>query len=178
MMNSIAEADANYRAHMYDAGHLIFMMCDAMTKEILKQAEKDGKHSFKENEQNTDQTAFVESIISVLASETLAEIVRSMIDFFSDIAACSERKDRAPCEFSTCFRGAIARYVSVSSMISSAVSRQFAVMMLYNANLSSNTMNAICTSFYRSNKTNERDFFIELSILQEDVRRWTVTDKS
>lgn len=177
MMNSFAQADSKYRAHVQGAGHLIFMMCDMTSKEILKQAETDGKLTLKGNESDPTRTALVESIVEVLATESPTEAVRHEVDILSDIVACVRRKDEAPREFATRFRGVIARYVNATKMLSPPVSRQFAVMMLRNAELSSDTMNAIMFQLSSLGKPTSNTV-IEIKLSAEEMKRWVMENHS
>lgn len=134
-MNSFAEAGLKYEAHLYGAGHLVFMMCDATSRKILKQCERDGKLSLKGSDDDPTSSALIESVISGFATETSAEIVRNKTEILFGNVSCNRRQNEIPNEFPTQVRGAITRNVNTSTMLSPAVSRKFVVMMLRNDNL-------------------------------------------
>lgn len=66
MISSFAETDTRYKAHVFGTGYLIFTMCDATAKEILKQAEDDKRVILKGKYDDPKRADIIEKIIEIL----------------------------------------------------------------------------------------------------------------
>lgn len=91
MMSSFPKADLKYKAHVYGAGHLVLMMCNTTLRETLKQCKKNGNLLFKSSDDNSARSAPIKSIISALATEIPAEIVKNKMENFFGVVSCKRQ---------------------------------------------------------------------------------------
>lgn len=84
----------------------------------------------------------VEEVISTIAKVTTTEFVLKKMDMLTYTQSCSRRSQENPAQFVNRFNGSIELSVQFGELYMD-MDRQFKVLMLQNANLSTDTPNAL-----------------------------------
>lgn len=138
-----AQANAWRNAVFKSAGIRILLSCDHLAQDLLRQAQSQGKFLLQgDDEHDPEKRALIEQILNVIASETPTEQIRREVDLPTDTYDCKWKPLENPSSFANRFSAAVARYSFECSNLNPAVDRYFAVMILRNANLSDDTLNA------------------------------------
>lgn len=143
MICAFAEADNKAKAMLAGAGHLIYMACDGTAQDMLQEAELVGAICLEGRADDPKRIKLVDEVLAVIAKETASEKVRKEVELLTEIHKCERRQNEDTSEFANRFTGAVARYANHMGGMSSKDSRQFAVLMVRNAMLSADTLNAL-----------------------------------
>lgn len=143
MINGCAEVDTKHKAILPSAGHIVYMACSDLSKELLKQREKSGLLNMDGDADDTTRTNLMESIVDTIAKDTPNEAVIREVGSLPDIQMCQRNGNETVPTFVGRHKGAIARYVNQTAELTEFTDRQFAIIMMRNAKLTSHTMNAL-----------------------------------
>lgn len=181
MIRSGAEVDNKHKAILRGAGHVVYMACDELAQELLKQMEKAGKLNMDGAESDATRSKLIESIIDTIAKDTPNESVMREVDFLSAIQSCIRNEGESVPKFVNRFKGTVARYVNQTAELNAFANRQFAILILRNAKLSPGTMNSVTFQLTTNASSSsagimtvdltleEGDAKMILSMLKEDV---------
>lgn len=147
-------------------------MCDETPNELLKQAGVDEMVALRGRTDYPVRTQLAESIICILAKNSLTESVCAYVGGISEIAAYVQGVIEFPIEFCALVKGGIARHVSVSRALSASSSRQFVSLMLRNASLSSDTMNSIMYELILRSEDPLQHVCLEIKVKTSDMERF------
>lgn len=174
MISGCAEVNNKYKAFLRSAGHMIYMACDDMTKEMLKQSEKSDMLDLDGDASDSIGKALIETIIGIIAKDTPNEAVIREVQFLSDIQTC-ERGNSIPVPtFVNRYKGSIARYVNQTAEFNEFANRQFAIIMMRNAKLSSHTINAITFQLTtNANSDKQARANVEITLTENEANRIT-----
>ena len=98
----------------------------------------------------------METIISVIAKDSPTEKVRQELDMLTDVHTCIRKGDEQPADFVSRFKGAVARYVNHTAGIDESTSRQFAVMLIRNAQLTADNANTVSLQLVMLSQAKEK----------------------
>lgn len=122
---------------------MLYLAADDDAKEALKQAETEGTLSLEGSEDDENRTELVAKIMSILATESPTEKIQREVELVSDIQSCKRKPSESPDVFATRYKTCVARYVNQSTAANRGDDQQWAVMLLRNAMLTPDTLNAI-----------------------------------
>lgn len=142
MIKLFAKADPKYKGIVSGAGQLAYLVCDGNSKELIRQAEKNNFISLKGDEKDPPRKTLNQGIIGSMASVTPTDVIRMEFEVLSQIISCKGNVGETPAEYTNRFNGALASYVNLKSTLNTGTSFRFTVMMLRNANMSPDTLNA------------------------------------
>ena len=143
MLTQFAKVDSKSKAILEGAGHLIYLSCDTLSQELLNQAEKSGELVLDGQQDDVSRNKMVEKILNTIAKDTPTEKVKREVDLLTEIQSCQRTSDESPSTFAVRFSSAVAAYANQTVELNENTSRQFAVLMLRNANLSPDTLNSL-----------------------------------
>lgn len=180
MINGCAEVDTKHKAILRSAGHLVYMACDGLSKELLKQKENSGKLNMDGETEDKNRSKLMESIIETIAKDTPNEAVMREVELLSNIQLCQRNNTETVPEFVGRYKGAVARYVNQTAELTEFANRQFAIIMLRNAKLASNTMNTVTfqiTTKASSVENTHKEIEISLSEEEADYIKKVLSDE-
>lgn len=119
------------------------MAYDGNAKEIIRKTENKKVILLKGDEKDPSWKKLLEVIVAIIASETPADAIRMEVEVISQIIECKRNVGETPAEYANRFNSAVASYVNLTYKLNYSTIRQFSVMMLRNANMSPNTINAL-----------------------------------
>lgn len=143
MINNCAIVDTKHRAILASIGHNIYLACDKIARELLKQAEKTGRLNMDGDESDPTRVNLVTAILDIVAKDTPNEAVMREVDLLSAIQKCQRSNTESAPDYVSRFSGAVAEYVNQTNELNQFANRQFSILMLRNARLTPNTMNAV-----------------------------------
>lgn len=147
------------------------MECDELSKELLSQNESSGALDMEGKAEDETRVKLVDAIIDTIAKDTLNEAVVREVEFLSNIQLFQRGNTETVPTFVNRYKNAIARYVNQTSQLSEFENRQFAIIMLRNTNLSSNTMNTVTFQLTtNANKSVETHPNFDISLSAVDAR--------
>lgn len=171
MINGCAEVDTKHKALLKSSGHIIYMACDEMAKELLKQKQKGGMLNMDGEKDDENRSKMVEVIIDTIARDTPNEAVVREVDLLSNIQQCQRSGTETVPDFVCRYRSAIAKYVNQTAELNGFADRQFAIIMLRKAKISSNTMNTVVFQLTTNAGQDERMCgSIEIQLQDEEVK--------
>lgn len=122
---------------------MTYLSCDDIAQNLLSQAQKSGRINLSGDQEDKDRSKLIESIISIIAKDSPTEKVRQELELLTGVHTCVRKSDEQPADYVNRFKGAVARYVNHTAGIDESTSRKFAVMLIRNAQLTSDTANAV-----------------------------------
>lgn len=119
------------------------MACDELSKELLKLNEKSGSLNMVGDADDATRTKLMESIIDTIAKDSPNEAAVREVELILDIQMCQRTDTETVPTFVNRYKGAVARYINQTAEFNVFADRQFAIIMMRNASLTSHTMNPI-----------------------------------
>lgn len=83
----------------------------------------------------------ISNILNILEMDTPGDTVKREADALTRIHSCERKPPKTPSKYASRFFAAVARYHNESENVGHTMNRQFALLMLRNANLSLDTLN-------------------------------------
>lgn len=143
MLRVMAASDPKANARLRSVGLMLYLAADDDAKETIKQAETEGQFVLKGSDEDPDRTELVEALLTLIATETPTEKVQREVEMLNEIQTCKRRPSETADVFANRYKACIARYVNQTTVSSPGSDKQWAVMLLRNAMLSPDTLNAI-----------------------------------
>ena len=143
MIRKFGESDNKYKPLLYCIGHIIYMGCDENAQEVLARAEKSGAVNLEGRDDDITQQGIVQEIINIIAKDTPSERVRREVELLSNIQTCVRSELQTPEQFANRFNAAVARFSNQTDTLTSRESKLFAVLLIRNAKLTSDSLNAL-----------------------------------
>lgn len=143
MLRLRATTDYRAEALLRSVGLMLYLAADDDAQETIKQAETEGRIVLEGSDDDADRSALVASIISLIATDSPTEKIQREVDLLSSIQTCKRKPTEAADIFANRFKASIARYVNQSTNSHQGEDQQWAVMLLRNAMLTPDTLNAI-----------------------------------
>lgn len=106
-------------------------------------AETEGTIVLEGSSDDEDRTVLVTKIIDLMATESQTEQIQREVEMLSAIQECKRKSSEMPEVFANRYKACIARYINQSSASHQGDDQQWAVMLLRNAMLTPDTLNAI-----------------------------------
>lgn len=116
-------------------GNAIYFAYGEIAQNLLSQVEKAEKISLPGEAEDQDRSNLIDYIISVIAKDSPTEIIRQELDMLTEIHKCVRKLNEQPVDFVNRFKRAVARYFNHTTGINDNTSRQFADMLIRNANV-------------------------------------------
>ena len=170
MIATFAEADNKAKDMLCGAGHIIYMACDSVAQDMLRKAELLGNVCLEGHENDPKRVKLVEEVLSVIAKESPSEKVRHEVELLTEIHKCERMSTEDTSEYANRFNGAVARYANHMGGMNHTDNRQFAVMMVRNAMLSSDTLNALTFQLTHSASEKSQKVCIDVQLDIEATR--------
>lgn len=149
-INCFEEVDTKYKAILRIAGHIVYMTCDEVSKELLKQKKNSGNFNMDGDYEDTNRNKLMEWIIETISKDTPNEAVK--VELLSSIQQSQRSNKETVLEFVGRYKGAVNSYVNQTAEIAEFSSCQFAIIMLCNVWLSSNTSNTVPFQIVKNGK--------------------------
>lgn len=143
MINWFAEVDPKYKSYVAEAVYLLYLACAKISKELLRQAEKNKILQLKVESDGPRRDKFVDKIVEIISKVSPTGNIRREVDALSEIIACMRTEGETPAENANRFNRSVAKYSNMTCMLTDATSRQFAIVLLSNANLSPDALNSM-----------------------------------
>lgn len=89
------------------------------------------------------RSSLVETVIDIIAKDLPTEIVQREVDLLRNIHLCTQKHDVAPATFANGVSSMVARYSVRIRELDGFNDRQFAVLIIQNANLSNDTRSSL-----------------------------------
>lgn len=156
MMNQFAAAESKYKEHVSAARNLMYMALIGTAKEMIKKAETNKVLTLRDDEGDRTMKILRKGTIKTISKESPADAARSEVDILSQVIACIRKNDGMLNEYASSFSGKVARYVSLTSTLTTVTSRLLDVMLLSDPVLTVDIMNTI---MYQLNMAKKRDEF-------------------
>lgn len=109
MMIEIAEGDKKAKDMVHVSRYMIFLACDRLERDLIRQAQRDGSVSIKGGVLDVDRSILVSLIIDVIEKDKPTEVVRREVAMLTDIQSCMRYEGETPAKFSNCFSSVVTR---------------------------------------------------------------------
>ena len=152
MIRKFGDSDNKYKAVIHGIGHIIYIACDDNSQELLARAEKSGSVNLEGRDGDGTIQRMVEKIINVISKDTPSERVRREAELLSNIQTCVRNESETPEQFANRFNAAVARFSNQTGTPSRKESNHFAVVLIRNAKLTPDSLNALTFQLTTQNK--------------------------
>lgn len=115
--------------------------------------------------------AVCRAILSVIAKDTASERIRIEVELLTDIISCTLGPTEIPADFANMYMSTVARCANHNGMLPDSAHRQFSVLLLRNAVLSPDTINALTFQLTNKGSHEVHKVDINISVSDEEARK-------
>lgn len=156
MLRLMSMTDPKAQARLSSVGLILYLAADDDAKETIKQAETEGSIVLEGSEGDQDRAGLIRSIVDLIATDSPTEKIHREVEMLSAIQTCKRRPSESPDVFANRYKCCVARYINQSSVTHPGDDQQWAVMLLRNAMLTPDTLNAITFQLTAGAVTNKK----------------------
>lgn len=132
---------AKEKAKLDIIGLLIYRACEKTAKDMLQKEERRGNVTLKGSKDDLDRSILVMTIIETVAKDSDTEKINREAKMLGKIKQCVRNKSETTEAFANRFDGGVARYITHTVNTDDRNGKQWAVLLIQNANLTPDTGN-------------------------------------
>lgn len=168
---NISIVDPKFKGMLCAVGQLIFMACDETTQDLLQKAGNSGLLCLDGSEDVPKRSKLTEQTLKVIAKESETDHIKKEVELLSEIPTVQRNTGETPSKYVVRFNRVIAKYANHSGVIGYKDNRQFAILMLKNANLSPDTINSVMFQLTILYKSAVRSGSARISCSRSDIEK-------